>query len=204
MDDAEREQLITEHEWLVRTIGAALRDRAQVYRIDEEDLLQSGQIGLIRAVDAWQPHLFSHTNFLNFAWVWIRGQMCRLFRHDPMADDVDLERYAVQMWDPAVELEGLKVDGNHIPLLIPIFRDSCREHPNPMPRHSRDCCMRCHKSGYDPELDAMLDPRKDPQPVQICTRDVPKPKVSPEVRETRRQRRARIFGHSHPGIAHAS
>jgi hypothetical protein len=203
MNQSERDRLVITHRHLVTIIANSLRGRAREYRIDEDDLIQQGNLGLIRAADAWGDRLAEEVEFVRFAWTWIKGSMCRLFRHAPTITNLDAERYWIQEWDPVLEMEGLPIEGAaSLPLLLPFWpRWTCAEsHLSPMPDGCRDVCLSCHESGYDRHPAMQPDPRRDPKPDER-----PKlAKVSDEVKETRRQRRARIFGRTHPGIAHAS
>jgi RNA polymerase sigma factor (sigma-70 family) len=176
-----RDQLILDHLWLVTFLAHGFRAKAIAARVERDDLIQSGTVGLILAAEGWSPH-FGRSKFSTYARAWIRGYLSRAVGEDPGVTGFDLDDF---------ETDGRRRP--RPPTLVPLFPigaytpSATCAHRRPITPGSVLCCMVCHQSGVDAHPLLQRDPRTDPRPEQK-----PAPAPKPGAIETRRQRRARL------------
>jgi hypothetical protein len=178
---SEYEAIILEHRPLVVHLALVYRPAARAIRLEWDDLIAEGTVGLVTAADRFNPVQFPWVEFSTYAQFWIRSALIRAVGFRPDRTDSDMDRLPSRPRLPTA-----------VPLFpIPVFdaQSACGHH-GPIRVGSHLVCMVCHHSGMDghPLLQRNLatDPRPEPKPPAV---PVAKPK-----RETRRQRRARIYG----------
>lgn len=69
-----REAIIVEHAWIARSVARRFDQRGEAY----DDLVQVASLGLVKAVDRFDPEL--GTNFVSFAMPTVVGEVRRYFR----------------------------------------------------------------------------------------------------------------------------
>jgi len=179
----ERNELVLSHLWLVRCIAADLRRVTTGRRPEWDDVSAEGNLGLVKAADHWRPERSASKSFAAYARVWAWAYMWRAIHGGPL------------------HLTGLNLDRlpapRRPPTLVPLFGclpytpTSACPHHGPIPRKSDFVCMRCHVSGWDHLTILQLQPGDLPRPER---RRAPAKAAPPGAPETRRQRRARLFG----------
>jgi RNA polymerase sigma-B factor len=73
-DPALRDALVVEHMWIARTVARRFDQRGESF----DDLVQVGSLGLVKAVDRFDPEM--GTNFVSFAMPTVVGEVRRYFR----------------------------------------------------------------------------------------------------------------------------
>jgi len=250
---ADRESLVLAHLPLVVRLARRYFERGRLAGLTFDDLIQEGNLGLVRAAARYDP-LF-RTAYGTYAYYWARRAIVAACSAHPVPTDADLDRLPepqadepaetedrpagtraktlaqaareyIWLWDlrhgvgtrAIAEEEGVSVRviraglararqeergeladtprKPRLPTLVPLFPASAYDPMSPCPHHgpipdgSVLCCMVCHRSGMDdhPALqrDRATDPKPDPKPEELLPRRAS--------RETRRQRRLRLFG----------
>jgi RNA polymerase sigma-B factor len=69
-----RDEIVVEHTWIARAVARRFDQRGEAF----DDLLQVASIGLVKAVDRFDPEL--GTNFVSFAMPTVVGEVRRYFR----------------------------------------------------------------------------------------------------------------------------
>jgi hypothetical protein len=176
----DREQITLDHLRLVTYLATSYRAAARRARVQWDDLIQEGRLALVLAAADFDPVRFPRIQFSTYAGVWICRALARACNVRPDLTGLDPDRIAAKRRPPT---------------LVPIFPvvaydpSSVCPHHGPIARESRLVCMICHQSGVDHYAVFDRDPATDPKPEK-------KPAPKTAGRETRRQRRLRIFGTS--------
>ena len=69
-----RDEIIVEHTWIARTVARRFDQRGEAF----DDLVQVASLGLVKAVDRFDPEL--GTNFVSYAMPTVVGEVRRYFR----------------------------------------------------------------------------------------------------------------------------
>lgn len=69
-----RDEIITEHAWIARTVARRFDQRGESF----DDLVQVASLGLVKAADRFDPEM--GTNFVSFAMPTVVGEVRRYFR----------------------------------------------------------------------------------------------------------------------------
>ena len=73
-DQRLRDDIITEHAWIARTVARRFDQRGEAF----DDLVQVASLGLVKAADRFDPEM--GTNFVSFAMPTVVGEVRRYFR----------------------------------------------------------------------------------------------------------------------------
>ena len=73
-DQRLRDEIITEHAWIARTVARRFDQRGEAF----DDLVQVASLGLVKAADRFDPEM--GTNFVSFAMPTVVGEVRRYFR----------------------------------------------------------------------------------------------------------------------------
>jgi hypothetical protein len=183
LDRAERDALIVASQPLVTTIAGDFRRLTRVRRIEWDDVIAEGLLGLVEAAERFDSSRLSPSRFGSFVRVRIWARIYEFVHgRPPHVTGLDLDRLPAK---------------RRLPTLVPLFgcisftpANRCG-HRAPIPKRSDFCCMVCHQSGWD-HLDALqIDPADMPRPERRKAPALPLATTGPE---TRRQRRARLYG----------
>ncbi|MBO1264457.1 sigma-70 family RNA polymerase sigma factor [Proteiniclasticum sp. SCR006] len=79
-DDAAREKLILRNTGLVRMIVNQYNPPGSIGSLDE-DLMQEGMIGLIQAIEKYDPYLSNASRFSSYAVIWIKATISKYQRN---------------------------------------------------------------------------------------------------------------------------
>lgn len=177
-----RDLLVVAHLPLVKHISRAFRVKAREKRVDLDDLVQQGNLALVKAADAWNPDR-ARCQFATYAGQWIRGELMKMLSKTPLPTLSEFATIADPR--PQLTLEPL----SPITSLTP--SSEC-PHRGPIGKESVFVCIICHECGRPNHPALRRDPATDPRP-----ESKPKaPPPAPKKRETRRVRRKRIFAPS--------
>jgi len=177
LEPAEREQLILDHLRLVTAMAVQFQATARRVRLDWDDLIQEGRVGLVRAADGYDPE--QRASFATYARFWVLSHLILACRQHADLTGLDLDRLPRKPRPPT---------------LVPLFPVVAFEPGAPCPHHgpirrgSDLVCMSCHVSGHDGHPALQRTAATDPKPEQK-----PRAPVCSSKAETRRQRRARLF-----------
>ena len=132
------------------------------------------------AAEAWlrrEPEM-REDGFGRYCRIWIHGWIRRALI-DPHLTGLDLDRLPAPRRPPTL-----------VPLfpVVPYSPQAACAHHGAIPDGSALCCMVCHRSGVDGHPALQRDHRTDPAPERA-----PEAPAKPGKRETRKQRRARLF-----------
>ena len=174
----ERDDLIVEHLPLVTHIAGYYRNAARQARVEWDDLIQEGAVGLIKAADRYSPTRYPGKAFSTYAWIWIQNSIFRALATRLDLTGLDMDRLPSRPRPP--QLVPL------FPITVYDAQSTCPHH-GPIRRGSLLCCMVCHRSGMDHHAAFQRDRATDPKP------DKKPAPARPGQRETRRQRRARLY-----------
>ena len=176
--------LVEENAALVTVIVADYREAASKRRIDDDELTQSGMLGLILASRHFDPDEHPGVPFGAYAPFWIRSELSKCIAAYPeLLTGRNLDRRAAPPKPP-----------NLVPMfgVLPFTPTSECPHRIPIARGSIFVCAKCHQSGFDHLKILQRDPRTDPKPESKLKAYRPDPAHKAE---TRKQRRARLYGH---------
>jgi hypothetical protein len=172
-----RDKLIDEYTPLVKAVAWDYASAIRRHRIDYEDVIGAGTLGLVQAADRWTKLGRPIDDFERYA------RLCIYFEVRRALSDPATTNH--HRWHQVPDRTPA------LPQFVPLF--GCRSftpqspcpHSDPMPYRCTSVCMVNHESGWDDHPLLQLRPT-DPKPARQYT---PPPK--PEIR---RLRRAHRFG----------
>jgi len=176
---AERDDLIVRHLELVIRIARFYAATARAARVEFDDLVQEGNLAMVRAADRFNPA--RGCAFSTYIWMRVQKRIFKtVVRAHSDVTGLDLDLFPRKPRPPTAT-----------PLfpVVPFDPLAPCPHHGPIRRGSHLCCMVCHQSGKDHLAVLQRTAATDPKPERK-----PAPPDRPGKRETRRQRRLRLFG----------
>lgn len=184
-EPVDRETLVVTNMALVIFIAQDVKDAARSHRVEWDDLISEGNLGLVKAAQRWDPAKSEH--FGPFAGEYIRRALRKAARGKRFPETGrNLDRFQSVRRPPS---------------LVPLFPitaldpQSACPHRRRIERGSIFCCMVCHCSGQDHHPAMEIGPSDIRKPEKPKSRPLLAAELAEPLKETRRQRRAKQFGH---------